>query len=244
MKIKIERLDGSTIVEGEYDSFRTACQQNKAKLYGANLGGADLVGAILPGANLDGASLDGANLVGANLDRASLVGARLGGAKLVGANLYGASLVLANLYGANLVGARLDGANLDRARLDGATGISPERCTPLLMLLEQPGTIHAYKLVKSDGEGPFNGGVKYTIGETVTVENANTDPNVQCAKGINVATLDWCLREWRHGYRVLIVAFEAKDIACIPTSTDGKFRLHRCRVVGEKDIAAIDFVLK
>jgi hypothetical protein len=34
---------------------------------------------------------------------------------------------------------------------------------------------------------------------------------------------------------VLVVEFTAKDIAAIPNG-DGKFRLHRCRVVGEKKI--------
>ena len=107
------------------------------------------------------------------------------------------------------------------------------------MLLDQPGAIRAYKLVNESGQGPFNGGVTYTIGETVEVAGASTDVNVQCAAGINVATLDWCLREWRAGYRVLVVEFTAQDIAAIPTATDGKFRLHRCRVVGEKDLTGI-----
>ena len=57
--------------------------------------------------------------------------------------------------------------------------------------------------------------------------------------GTIVATLDWVLREYQPGYRVLIVEFTAADIACIPTATDGKFRLHRCTVVGEKDVSAL-----
>ena len=65
---------------------------------------------------------------------------------------------------------------------------------------------------------------------------ANTDPNELCGKGLHVATLPWVMREWRKGYTVLLVEFWADDIACIPYGTDGKFRLHRCRVVGEKDV--------
>jgi hypothetical protein len=49
--------------------------------------------------------------------------------------------------------------------------------------------------------------------------------------------LDWCLKNHIDGYRVLIVEFTAADIAAIPIATDGKFRLHRCKVVGEKDIS-------
>ena len=185
-------------------------------------------------ADLSGADLSGANLSGADLCRADLCGANLSGADLCRADLCGANLYGANLYGANLCGANLSGADLCRA-----VGIAPERITDLLMLLDQPGRIRAYKLVTAAGVGPFNGGITYTVGESYEVANASTDASVQCAAGINVATLPWCLREWQPGYRVLIVEFEAKDIACIPTATDGKFRLHRCTVVGEKDVSTL-----
>ena len=56
---------------------------------------------------------------------------------------------------------------------------------------------------------------------------------------LNIATLDWCLKNWKPGYHVMLVKFTAKDIASIPISTDGKFRLFRCEVVGEKDITAL-----
>jgi hypothetical protein len=32
---------------------------------------------------------------------------------------------------------------------------------------------------------------------------------------------------------VMLVEFTAKDIASIPLGTDGKFRLHKCKVVRE-----------
>jgi len=136
-------------------------------------------------------------------------------------------------------GLDLSDADLSRADLSDADGIIPERCTPLLMLLDQPGPIRAYKLVTSAGVGPFNGGITYAIGETCEVADASTDTDLHCAAGINVATLDWCLNEWQPGYRVLIVEFTAADIAAIPTATDGKFRLHRCRVVGQKDLTGL-----
>ena len=163
-------------------------------------------------------------------------GANLAGANLAGANLAGANLARAYLAGANLARAYLAGADLARADLAGAKGISPERCTSLLMLLDQPGKIHAYKLVNAKGEGHQYGGLKYEIGKSVSVKDADCDPDTQCGAGVNVATLDWCLREWCEGYRVLIVEFTAKDIAAIPTATDGKFRLHRCKVIAEKQI--------
>ena len=53
---------------------------------------------------------------------------------------------------------------------------------------------------------------------------------------------DSVLRDWREGLKILVVEFTAADIACIPYASDGKFRLHRCSVVGEKDLAAIGVV--
>ena len=152
--------------------------------------------------------------------------------------------VRANLTGANLTGADLTGANLTWANLTGAEGIEPSLLCDLLMLLDQPGPIRAYKLVKADGFGPFNGGLKYEVGGQYEVKNANTDPNELCGAGIHVATLPWVMREWRHGFKVLVVEFWAADIACIPTATDGKFRLHRCRVVEEKDVSRLVRVMR
>jgi hypothetical protein len=189
-----------------------------------------------------GANLSRANLSGADLSRANLSGANLSGANLSGANLSGANLSRANLSRANLSRANLSGADLSGADLSRADSINKNRCTPLLILMDQPGKIRAYKLVNYDMEGPYNGGVKYEKGKIASVDNANTDDTQQCAAGINISTLDWCMKEWREGYRILIVEFTAKDIAAIPIATDGKFRVHRCKVVGEKDLKEIGLI--
>ena len=175
-------------------------------------------------ANLSGANLSGANLSWANLSWVDLSRANLSGA---------------NLSWANLSWANLSGAYLSRANLSGAKGVTPERVCPLLMLRDQPGPIRAYKLVNEQREGYINGGLVYADGEVVSVANANTDPNELCGAGIHVATLDWVLREYQPGYTVLVVEFTAADIACIPTASDGKFRLHRCTVIGPKDVSAL-----
>jgi uncharacterized protein YjbI with pentapeptide repeats len=193
----------------------------------ANLTGADLAGANLAGANLAGANLAGADLYGANLARADLTGANLAGANLAGANLSGANLAGANLSGANLAGAK---------------GINPAHYTSLKMLLDQPGAIRLYKLVKEDGTGPYNGGIKYEVGESYSVDDANADSSQQCAKGINLADMPWCAREWQEGFRILIAEFTASDIACVPDFTDGKIRVHRCEIVGEKDLVELGLV--
>jgi hypothetical protein len=109
-------------------------------------------------------------------------------------------------------------------------------------LLDQPGKIRAYKLVNNKGEGIYKGGIVYKKGEIVEVKNANTDESAQCAEGISLATLPWCIREWEEGYKILVVEFTAKDIAAIPFGTDGKFRVKKCKVVGEKDLEKIGVV--
>lgn len=74
-----------------------------ANLYGANLYGADLSYADLSDANLRYADLSDADLRYAKLRDADLYGADLCGANLCGANLYGANLSDVNLSDANCV---------------------------------------------------------------------------------------------------------------------------------------------
>jgi hypothetical protein len=174
-----------------------------------------------------------ADLAGAYLAGANLAGADLARAYLARADLAGANLARANLAGANLAGADLAGADLARAYLAGAKGFIPERTTHLASLKFMP-TVHAFKVVNERGEGHINGGLKYKIGKRVSVKNADTDPNEMCSAGIHVADLPWCLKEWREGYRILLIEHTNADIACIPLGTDGKYRLHGCTPV--KDI--------
>ena len=107
------------------------------------------------------------------------------------------------------------------------------------MLLDQPGKIRAYKLVTAAGTGPYYSTINYEIGKKYSVESANTDPAEDCGEGIHVATLDYVMKEWKDGYRILIVEFTANDIAGIPQSGGGKFRLFRCKVIGEKNLDEI-----
>ena len=61
-------------------------------------------------------------------------------------------------------------------------------------------------MVTSDGSSPIwtNHPIAYKIGESYEVKDANTDPNQDCGAGINLASMDWILREYQDGYRVLI----------------------------------------
>ena len=140
-------------------------------------------------------------------------------------------------------GANLRGAYLARAYLGGATGINPHRVNELLMLRDQPGPIRAYKLVDGKLRSPIQstGKLTFAIGSTVTAPSVDADETVQCGAGISLATLPWCMREWRPGWRILLVEFTAADIVAIPIG-DGKFRVRACRVVGEKDLVELGLV--
>ena len=177
-------------------------------------------------------------------ERDILYGADLSGADLSGANLSGANLYGANLSGANLSGADLSGANLYEANLYGANGLNKYLSTPLLFLKDQPGKIRAYKLVTNKNTGPYYGAITYLVGRKYEVTAPNTDDNCQCGRGINLATLDWCIKEWKEGYKILIAEFKAIDIAAIPIGTSGKFRVCRCKIVGEKDLIELGLIKK
>ena len=215
---------------------------SSADLRYADLRSADLSSADLCYANLRYANLSSADLSSANLRSANLSYADLSSANLSSADLRSANLSYADLRSADLRYANLSSADLSSADLRSAKGINKYRSTPLLMLLDQPGKIRAYKLVNENFEGPFNGGIKYIGKKKIKVDDANTSDTEQCAAGINLATLDWCMAGWRPGYHILVAEFEAKDIAAIPIATDGKFRVRQCVIVGEKDLKEIGLV--
>ena len=248
MSYEIKSIYGKTLyVAKDARDVREAIEAARvdgANLYGADLHGANLYAADLHRADLHRADLHRADLRAADLRAADLREANLHRADLCAADLREANLREANLHRADLHGANLYAANLYAANLRGANpyeadGLHPARVTDLHILLDQPGKIRAYKLVNEHNQGPFNGGLTYNVGETVEVDGCNTDPDEHCGAGINVATLPWCLDSWRPGYKVLLVEFKAKDIAAIPTATDGKFRVYRCKVIRELDVSEI-----
>ena len=170
------------------------------------------------------------------VERAAREGANLGSADLGSADLGSANLRYANLGSADLRFANLGSADLRSADLRSAKGVSPERSNELLLLREQVGKIRAYKLVTADLKSPIqtDSPITYEIGSTVQAK-ADTDEARDCGAGINLATLPWCLNEHRDGYRILVCEFTAKDIAAIPNA-DGKFRVHKAKVIRELDL--------
>jgi len=251
MKIEIRRWDNDEIIIcGEYESVKDCLEKNRNKsFYGANLRSANLSSADLRSADLSSADLRSANLSSADLRWADLRSADLSSADLSSANLRWADLRSADLSWANLRWANLRLADLSSANLrwadlrladlSWAKNINKYLTTPLYILLDQPNKIVAYKLVTKENIGPFNGGIVYEIGKEYEEKDFDTDENNQCGQGINLATLDWCIQEWKEGYKILLAEFKKKDIVCIPIGSDGKFRVKRCKIIGEKDLKEI-----
>ena len=177
-----------------------------ADLHGANLRSADLHGADLHGANLRSADLSGADLHGANLRSADLHGANLRSADLSAADLRGA-----NLHGANLseltvaqtsilpdegdiIGWKkaitLDGAPIivkllipADAQRSNATGRKCRASTARVLDLQdkQGNSLPPDTTAYSSYDPDFT----YQKGETVHVEDFDTNRWDECAPGIH-----------------------------------------------------------
>jgi hypothetical protein len=109
--------------------------------------------------------------------------------------------------------------------------------TDLARLKKHNGPVRAYKYTDKDGKSPTQptGKLNYEIGKTVEVKNASTNAADDCAAGVNLASLDWCQSSLHGDSRLFAVEFHSKDVAAIPTSSNGKFRVFRCKVVEELD---------
>ena len=150
------------------------------------------------------------------------------GADLRVADLEGAELRGDDLQGADLQGADLRGADLRGADLQGAKNIPNIYKTSLYLLKNQPKNmkLRAFKYLNGN-ISPYQN-FEYEIGKTYIVENSNDDETILCAEGINVATLDWCLRETNCNLTktYVEVEFDVKDLI-IPYNSDGKFRIKK-----------------
>ena len=219
MKIQIKnRFNGSIIFEHDAEDNSCKLTVELAVKNKINLGDAYLGNAYLGGANLGGAYLRNANL---------------GGAYLGDAYLGGADLRDAYLRGADLRDAYLRGANLEGANLEGAKNCYPKLYRDNLSILKhQPdGTyLRAYKYLNDD-ISPYRN-CKYEVGETYTCLKLNTDETKLCESGINVATLEWCLKETNNNLEKTYIEceFEAGNII-VPFNSDGKFRVDKIKVI-------------
>lgn len=179
-----------------------------ANLFDANLFGAKLMCAYLRNANLECTDLRYANLEGADLRGADLFEAYLENAKLQNANLYGANLQGVDLRGANLFGAGLDTKEqIRKGILLQKDLIGYKKCKNDLIveLIIPKGSIvfsinnfkcrtnraKVVSITNIDGKTNYkiaasnHGGLVYTVGDDILIDDFNLMYNVECAEGIH-----------------------------------------------------------
>ena len=100
--------------------------------------------------------------------------------------------------------------------------------------------LRAWKYLKN-GKSPYRKS-SYKIGKVYAEKDYSTDERITCDKGLNVATLQWCLNDSQSDSEFIEVEFYTKDIIAVPFATDGKFRVHRCKIIGEKDLKKIGLI--
>ena len=140
--------------------------------------------------------------------------------------------VLTNLRSADLSSANLRSADLRSANLRSAKDHALY-ADNLTLLRYQKHKLRAFKFVTSDMKSPINGDVTYKVGKYVEETNCNTSELEDCGAGLNVATLEWCIKNNNQGDRAvyLEVEFAPEDIVSIPFQSDGKFRVRKLKVV-------------
>ena len=182
-----------------------------------------------------GADLFSADLTRANLTRANLTGADLTGANLTRANLFRADLTRADLSSADLSSADLTGADLYGANMSGAKNLlNPEDWVNTHLERDPEGRgIIVYKTFSSNYPAPPTWIIE--PGSVIT-EVVNPLPTVDCACGVNVATLDWVKRHGRNWpiWRGLI-RWEWLPGVVVPYATDGKFRCGKLELLGIRE---------
>ncbi len=239
-KIQIMSIYGNVLFEHESVNNTIRETTEKAVISGADLSGAALRGADFSDADLSYADLRGAYLRGADLRSTYLSDADLRGAYLSSADFSGADLSSADFRGAYLRGADFSGAYLSGAYLRGsdlsdAIFDEPIYLSDLYSIKQLPkDTVLTYWKYIINGKSPIQDNkIEYKVGKTYAVTDFDIDEYKECSKGLNVATIFWCLKETigNNNAELIECQFKVSDIVAIPYFTDGKFRVKRLKVL-------------
>ncbi|MDB1514826.1 DUF5758 domain-containing protein [Bifidobacterium adolescentis] len=195
-------LEGDNI-EAILEKYGRDCLSD-ANLSDANLSDADLSGADLSGADLSGADLSGADLSGADLSGADLSGADLSGADLSGADLIGAKLPELTIAKTSILPDEGDIIGWKKAWTDNEMPPTPVIVKLLIPADAQRSNATGRKCRAStarvldlqDKQGNslppdttaysgYDTDFTYRKGETVSVEDFDTDRWNECAPGIH-----------------------------------------------------------
>jgi len=179
-------------------------------------------------ANLSYANLSDADLSGADLSYANLRGADLSDANLSDANLSYANLSYANLSGADLSDANLSDANLSYANLSDAKGLlSPIEFMEKTFESNSDGYV-VYKTFSSQYSAPNSWVIEPN---SIIDEVVNQLVTIDCACGINVATLEWVKREYSGDIWKCLIEWKWLLGVIVPYHTNGKIRAQRVRLL-------------
>ena len=210
----------------------------KANISHSNLRGSDLRGSNLSGSNLSGSNLSGSDLSGSNLSGSDLSGSDLSGSDLSGSNLRGSNLSGSDLSGSNLRGSNLRGSNLSGSNLRGSdlrysnlSGVVGLINAAYWMADNFEKTAEGYIVYKSFGDR-YNAPEDWKIEPgSVINEVVNQLPTLDCACGINFATLEWVKRNTSNDIWKCLIRWEWLPLVTVPYNTDGKARCGRLELI-------------
>ena len=258
---KLRSVSASQLAEilSEHRKWLAGDGGTRAYLHGSDLSGSDLSGSNLSGSNLRRSDLSDSNLSGSNLSdsdlsdsdlrysdlrysdlsrsdlrRSNLSDSDLSHSDLSGSNLSGSDLRRSDLHGSNLSGSNLSGSNLSDSNLSdsnlsGSTGLLDASQWIAENLTRCRGGVYAYKSFGAHYEPPADW--RQEPGAEIS-ETVNLLPTLDCACGVNVATLDWVRNNSNDApiWKVL-VRWEWMAGGVIPYNTDGKFRVPRAKLI-------------
>jgi len=202
----------------------------EANLVGANLRNAILSGIVLSRANLRNADLSWANLEDANLRNTDLSDANLTWADFSDANLTWADLSGASLRNTDLSNAILSNTILRNTNLSGAKGL----LNPIDYLLSTFARTDEGLIVYKTFGMLFQPDSKWQIEEgSIIEEECHSDRTLDCACGVNFATLEWLVRHKVSTVWECLIKWEWLSGVVVPYNTDGKCRCARLQLVKE-----------